>query len=31
VLLAALLLFAHGCHGDDDNELLVRIIHAVVE
>ena len=25
VLLAAHLLFAHGCHGDEDHELLGRL------
>ena len=25
-LLAGYLLFCHGCHGDDDNELLARIM-----
>jgi hypothetical protein len=31
VLVAGFLLFAHGCHGDEDNELFARIIAAVVE
>jgi len=25
LLLAGYLLFAHGCHGDEDNELFMRL------
>jgi hypothetical protein len=25
LLLAGYLLFAHGCHGDEDNELFLRL------
>jgi hypothetical protein len=25
LLLAALLVFAHGCHGDEDSELFTRL------
>ena len=25
LLLAGFLLFAHGCHGDEDNELFARV------
>jgi hypothetical protein len=27
VLLAGYLLFCHGCHGDEDNELFARLLH----
>ena len=30
LLLAGYLLFAHGCHGDEDNELLA-VTHAVAQ
>jgi hypothetical protein len=26
ILLAGYLLFAHGCHGDEDHELLARVV-----
>jgi hypothetical protein len=29
LLLAGYLLFAHGCHGDEDNELLARLGDAL--
>jgi hypothetical protein len=28
-LLAGYLLFCHGCHGDEDNELFIGVRHAV--
>jgi hypothetical protein len=28
MLLGGLLLLAHGCHGDEDHELFVRLIAA---
>ena len=31
VLVAGLLLLAHGCHGDEDNELFARIVRVVSE
>ena len=30
MLLAGYLLFCHGCHGDEDNELLVKRTFVVV-
>jgi hypothetical protein len=30
-LLAGYLLFCHGCHGDEDNELFVGARHPVVK
>jgi hypothetical protein len=29
IMLSGFLLLAHGCHGDEDNELFARIIHVV--
>jgi hypothetical protein len=29
LLLAGLLVFAHGCHGDEDNELLAQGVAAL--
>src|SRR5947209_608816 len=31
ILLAGYLLFCHGCHGDEDNELFIRATRSVVE
>jgi hypothetical protein len=28
VVLAGYLLFAHGCHGDEDTELFIRWLHS---
>jgi hypothetical protein len=30
-LLAGYLLFCHGCHGDEDNELFARLRHQMTE
>jgi hypothetical protein len=30
-LLAGYLLFCHGCHGDEDNELFARLGHRVAQ
>jgi hypothetical protein len=30
-LLAGYLLFCHGCHGDEDNELFLQMAHRVAE
>jgi hypothetical protein len=30
-LLAGYLLFCHGCHGDEDNELFARLRHQAAE
>jgi predicted lipid-binding transport protein (Tim44 family) len=30
VILAGYLLFAHGCHGDEDNELFTSFARALV-
>jgi hypothetical protein len=29
LLLGGYLLFAHGCHGDEDNELFARAVGAL--
>ena len=29
LLLAGFLLFAHGCHGDEDNELFARVMESL--
>jgi hypothetical protein len=31
LIVFGLLLFCHGCHGDEDNELFVRSIHGTNE
>jgi hypothetical protein len=31
LLLAGYLLVAHGCHGDEDNELLLRMINEATQ
>jgi hypothetical protein len=31
LLLAGYLLFAHGCHGDEDNEPFARILQTVAD
>lgn len=31
LLLAGYLLFAHGCHGDEDNEPFARVLQTVAD
>jgi hypothetical protein len=31
LLLAGYLLFAHGCHGDEDNELLMKLRGSIAD
>lgn len=30
LLLLGYLLFAHGCHGDEDNELFMRLRNGII-